>query len=121
MKTITAIGIIAVLGIAVYFVYKTLSGKATTTTKTTTTIPHEYKPAYTPAVQPKKIVRFVPPPPPPVVSSWAVNGYWEMGYEGSLLAPITPAMAFNPLYAKSIPNYVIAWYKANYPQYESEV
>ena len=114
MKTITAIGIIAVLGLAVYFIYK-----ATTTTKatSTTTIPQEYKLTYTPVVQPKKIVRFVPPPPPSVLP-WAVKGYWEIGPEGSLLAPITPAMAFH--YSAGIPSYVIAWYKQNYPQYSGE-
>jgi len=118
MKTITAIGIIAVLGLVVYFIYKA----TTTTTKatSTTTVPQEYKPAYTPAVQPenKDIVRFVPPPPPSILS-WAVKGYWEIGPEGSLLAPITPAMAFH--YSAGIPSYVIAWYKQNYPQYSGEV
>jgi hypothetical protein len=66
--------------------------------------------------------RFVPPPPPSTLS-WATKGYWEFGPKGQLLAPITIGDVKQELMTREfrgyarIPDYIIDWYKRNYPEY----
>jgi hypothetical protein len=48
---------------------------------------------------------------------WATKGYYLAGPKGGLLAPITPTMAYLSsigLYMK-YPDYIINFYKSNYP------